>query len=256
MRRALLAAVAAAAVALASPAMAGGIPVIDVASLTQLVMTAKTDLQSLTELENQGVTLNNQLTQAKNIFASISHVTNASQLVGVLNELGLENPMPGNLATLEQLFDGAGVPGGYQGTVQRILSNINGYAPQGTDFQAGQINQSQVSVAGQQSLAEQMYEANSQRLTGIQNLQNQLAGAEDLKTSTDLGVRMQSEVAKGIAQNNQATSALMLQQAQQAQQQQTQEQAWRYSADKAGQDARAAVTAAEGGQVQLMTGGN
>ena len=94
MKRLLLASVCA--MALMPPARAE-LPVIDNASLVQLFQQVRQGLQELQLLQQQ-------LEQVMAVYNALSHVTDLASAVGVLQTLGIQNPLPINV--------GAGIKNG------------------------------------------------------------------------------------------------------------------------------------------------
>ena len=70
------------------------------------------------------------------------------------------------------------------------------YARAGDDFYAAETRRTQLATAGQVSIAQQVYEAASKRMDGLEELRRQIGQSEDPKTTLDLQARIGSESAQ------------------------------------------------------------
>jgi type IV secretion system protein VirB5 len=219
MKRVVLAGVCA--LALMSPARAD-LPVIDNASLAQLFQQVKQGLQELQLLQQQ-------LEQVMAVYNSLSHVTDLANAVGVLQTLGIQNPLPVNIGAVQGLLAGTGSTQGMLGSIGGLFNtNFDAnhvYTPTGDGFEATLLQRNATSIAGIQALAGQAYQSMSDRLNAMRQLQDRLATAQDTKDVEDLQARLQSEQAYIQSQSAQVqTLAIMQVAAYQSLQQQREEQ--------------------------------
>jgi hypothetical protein len=231
--------------------------VFDVSSFMQLVQQAERGVQELVLLKNQLGVSQDQYNQLITFYQSFSHLTNASQFAPTLLQQSTVNPLP-DIAAAEAALRGAGVgfSGNLAGSIQSMLAQIQVYKPSGTDFAAQQMNRAALASAGQMAAAEQLYGSSTQRIQGLQELQQQLSASADPKTTLDLTARATIENGLAQAQANQGIAMSVMQQAQQQSQVQQQDQAWRQGADNLENAAKSAASAAGAGTVQLTGAGS
>ena len=204
--------------------------VFDSASFGQLIQEAEHGTQQIAQLE-QVITINkNQLTELFTLYSSFSHLTNATQLAPLLLTESTIHSLP-EMAQLEGLLRGQGFTGTLASQAQGMLAKIQVYRPTGTDFAATQMNTAAQATAGQMAAAETLYNSNSERITGLQNLMTGLGGSADPKQTADIGARATIEGGYAQAQANQVMSLQVMQKAQEDSQQQQQDQAWRQGAE-------------------------
>ena len=213
--------------------------VFDSASFGQLVQEAAHGTQQIAELE-QVITINkNQLTELFTLYSSFSHLTNATQLAPLLLNQSTIHSLP-EMAQLEGLLRGQGFTGTLASQAQGMLAKIQIFRPTGSDLAATQMNTAAQATAGQMAAAETLYNSNSDRITGLQNLMTGLGGSADPKQSADIGARATIESGYAQSQANQALSLQVMQKAQEDSQQQQQDQAWRQGAENLVAQAKAA----------------
>ena len=212
-----------------SPAQAQ-LLVFDSSSFGELVDEAQNGLRQLVQLE-QVVTLSQQqLNEVTTFYTSFSHLTNVSQLAPFLLQQQAINPLP-EVTQIENLLRGQGFGSSLAGQSEAILARVQHYQAVGTDFTATEMNSNAQATAGQMASAEALYGSSTQRITGIEQLQGQLALSADPKQSLDLQARATMENGLAQAQANQSTSILAIQQAQADAEQQRVDQDWRKGAE-------------------------
>ena len=219
MKRVVLAGVCA--LALMPPARAD-LPVIDNAGLAQLFAQVRQGLQELQLLQQQ-------LEHVMAVYNSLSHVTDLANAVGVLQTLGIHNPLPVNISSVQSLLAGTGSTQGMLGNIGALFTtNVNAnhvYAPTGDSFEAALLQRNATGIAGIQAFAGQAYQSMSDRLNAMRQLQDRLATAQDTKDVQDLQARLQSEQAYIQSQAAQVhTLAIMQVAAYQSLQQQREEE--------------------------------
>ena len=198
------------------------VPVIDNASLGQLFEQVRQGLQELQLLQQQ-------LEQVMAVYNSLSHVTDMASAVGVLQTLGIQNPLPVNVGSVQALLAGTASPQGMLGRIGSLFNtNFDAnhvYTPTGDSFEATLLQRNATGIAGIQALVGQAYQSMSDRLGAMTQLQQRLATATDAKDVQDLQARLQSEQAYIQSQSAQVhTLAIMQVAAYQSLQQQREEE--------------------------------
>jgi type IV secretion system protein VirB5 len=205
MRRILLATTIAAPLFLAGTAKAD-LPVIDFASLTQLLNEVRTAAQQLAVLQQQ-------LQQIMGIYQMLSHITNINGIVAALGMLGIQNPLPVDIYAVQSLLAGRGGASGMLGSIGSLFNtnvgNSSIYSPTGNSFEALMLQRNGASIGGIQALAGQVYQSMSDRLPLLAQLQARI-GQGDQKESVDLNARIAVEQAYIQAQQTQAAALAMM----------------------------------------------
>jgi hypothetical protein len=217
--------------------------------LSDLYTTAQDTLKPITEIYD---TTSKQLAQLTTLYNAFAHVTNATQLVQALNSQFIHEPMLNDAVQLEQAFRGMGLTTSLMGKIQILMNQIQYYRPSNNDFAGWHLNNRSTATAAQIASAQDAYTAAQQNVTGLQQLMPSIA-TNDPKMVADLTARGTIETAKAVATTNQLMAASMLQQAQKDAARQQDEQAYRYSVDQLRTSAQAAIAAAQGGAVNLIT---
>lgn len=198
------------------------VPVIDGASLAQLLKEVQQAAQEIQLLQQQAQ-------QLMTIYTAISHVTDLSTAVSALDMLGIQNPLPVNPSAVQTLLSGSGGITGMSGSISTLFnSNWTAqhiYTPSGPSLEQTLIQHGATSIAGIQALSGQLYQSMAQRLPLLQQLQDRLGTAQDPKDVMDLQTRLAAEQSYIQAQGVQAqTLAMMQAAAYQERQQQEDEQ--------------------------------
>jgi type IV secretion system protein VirB5 len=229
MRRQILARAAAVAIGtgLAGPVRAQW-EVIDPANLEQ-------SIEQVAQLVQQLQLLQQQYEQLVRTYEAVAHLPDAAlnELARQLDVDRLRNALPGASGVLGSVMNGAGLgPGGFGVVVLGYLDENRVYTPDGADFQAEQLRRNATSVAGAQAMASELYRSAADRVSLLRGIERQLAGAVDAKAAADLQARLAAEQAYVQAQQVQAQSLAMWQQAQERNRLQRQEERRRQEIDR------------------------
>ncbi|MBN9982571.1 P-type DNA transfer protein VirB5 [Rhizobium laguerreae] len=168
-------------------AFAQGIPVIDETAIAK-------QIESITQLKSQLDTLNQQLQQAQQLYASLNKVTNMADVAGLLNNPSIRKALPQDFNAIEGLLKGSGT-GVFGTSASKFLENNSTYRTDANDFYAQELARAQNRNAGQMSLGQQIYDAATKRIDGIDQLRQQISAAADAKDIADLQARLQAETA-------------------------------------------------------------
>ncbi|WP_414603019.1 P-type DNA transfer protein VirB5 [Rhizobium laguerreae] len=168
-------------------AFAQGIPVIDQTAIAK-------QIESITQLKSQLDTLNQQLQQAQQLYASLNKVTNMADVAGLLNDPSIRKALPQDFNAIEGLLKGSGT-GVFGTSASKFLENNSTYRTDANDFYAQELARAQNRNAGQMSLGQQIYDAATKRIDGIDQLRQQISSAADAKDIADLQARLQAETA-------------------------------------------------------------
>ena len=175
------------AVGTATASLAQGIPVFDANALTQ-------QLQQLAQLKSQLDTLNQQLTQAQQLYGSLNKLTSVGDIAKLLNDPAIRKALPADFASVEKLMSGQGT--GAAGSSAAEFRSVNSvYSLPGNDFYSSELKRLGAQNAGSMSIGQQMYDAATQRIDGIDQLRQQIGQSQDPKTTLDLQARLQAESA-------------------------------------------------------------
>ncbi|MGR9556440.1 P-type DNA transfer protein VirB5 (plasmid) [Rhizobium leguminosarum] len=166
---------------------AQGIPVIDETAIAK-------QIESITQLKSQLDTLNQQLQQAQQLYASLNKVTNMADVAGLLNDPSIRKALPQDFNAIEGLLKGNGT-GALGNSASKFLDDNSTYRTSANDFYAQELARAQNQNAGQMSLGQQIYDAATKRIDGIDQLRQQISGAADAKDIADLQARLQAETA-------------------------------------------------------------
>ncbi|MBY3214320.1 P-type DNA transfer protein VirB5 [Rhizobium laguerreae] len=168
-------------------ASAQGIPVIDQTAIAK-------QIESITQLKSQLDTLNQQLQQAQQLYASLNKITNMADVAGLLNDPSIRKALPQDFNAIEGLLKGSGT-GVFGTSASKFLENNSTYRTDANDFYAQELARAQNRNAGQMSLGQQIYDAATKRIDGIDQLRQQISSAADAKDIADLQARLQAETA-------------------------------------------------------------
>jgi type IV secretion system protein VirB5 len=227
MRKSILAGAAALAVcATSAPAMAQW-TVIDPSNLAQAVQQVKQLTQQIQMMQQQYKTMMQQ-------YQAIAHLPQSAlnQLQSQLTVPQFRNPLSAGSADVGSIMNGSGLGSGALGSdLQTYLNQNRVYSPTGQDFQAQQMNRNATSVAGSQAMAADLYQSAASHIQTLQGLEGQLASAPDEKAVADIQARIGMEQAAFQAQQVQAQSLAMWQQAQERNQDERNDEARRQQID-------------------------
>ncbi|NKN10545.1 P-type DNA transfer protein VirB5 [Rhizobium laguerreae] len=168
-------------------ALAQGIPVIDETAIAK-------QIESITQLKSQLDALNQQLQQAQQLYASLNKVTNMADVAGLLNDPSIRKALPQDFNAIEGLLKGSAT-GAFATSASKFLENNSTYRTDANDFYAQELARAQNRNAGQMSLGQQIYDAATKRIDGIDQLRQQISSAANAKDIADLQARLQAETA-------------------------------------------------------------
>ncbi|ANL76452.1 type IV secretion system protein VirB5 2 (plasmid) [Rhizobium phaseoli] len=168
-------------------ASAQGIPVIDQTSIAK-------QIESITQLKSQLDALNQQLQQAQQLYGSLNKVTNMADIASLLNDPSIRKALPQDFNAIEGLFKGSGSDV-FGNSASKFLQDNSTYRTDANDFYAQELSRIQNRNAGQMSLGQQIYDAATKRIDGIDELRQKISSAADAKDIADLQARLQAETA-------------------------------------------------------------
>ncbi|WP_142781950.1 P-type DNA transfer protein VirB5 [Agrobacterium sp. T29] len=168
-------------------ANAQGIPVTDQAAIAK-------QIESIAQLKSQLDALNQQLQQAQQLYGSLNKITNMADVASLLNDSSIRKALPQNFNAIESLFKGSG-SGVFGDSASKFLEGNSTYRTDANDFYAQELSRVQNKNAGQLSLGQQIYDAATKRIDGIDELRQKISSAADAKDIADLQARLQAETA-------------------------------------------------------------
>lgn len=168
-------------------AHAQGIPVVDQTALLRWA-------SQLEAMKEQFDALNKQIAQAEQLYGSLNKLTNMADVASVLNDPSIRKALPQDFAAIEGLLKGNG-SGAFGESASKFLESNSTYKTTANDFYAQELARVQNRNAGQMSLGQQIYDAATQRIEGIDELRQQISSASDSKDVADLQARIQAESA-------------------------------------------------------------
>ncbi|MCO6180746.1 P-type DNA transfer protein VirB5 [Ciceribacter sp. RN22] len=171
----------------ATGAAGQGIPVIDQTAIAK-------QIESITQLKNQLDALNQQIEQAQQLYGSLNKLTDMADVAGVLNDPAIRQALPTAFSAIESLFNGNGT-GVFAHSSSTFLESNSTYRTSADDFYAQELSRIQNKNAGQMSLGQQIYDAATKRVDGIDQLREKISTASDAKEIADLQARLQAEQA-------------------------------------------------------------
>lgn len=174
---------------LASVGLAGaqGIPVTDQTAIAK-------QIESIAQLKSQFDALNQQITQAQQLYGSLNKITNMADVASLLNDSSIRKALPQDFNAIESLFKGSG-SGVFGDSASKFLEANSTYRADANDFYAQELSRAQNKNAGQMSLGQQIYNAATKRIDGIDELRQKISSAADAKDIADLQARLQAESA-------------------------------------------------------------
>ncbi|QFI69607.1 P-type DNA transfer protein VirB5 [Sinorhizobium alkalisoli] len=181
------AALAAALIVSAGTAAGQGIPVIDQTAIGK-------HIETIAELKSQLDALNQQIEQAQQLYGSLNKLTEMADIAGVLNDPAIRKALPADFNAIEGLFTGTDT-GLFGNSASKFLEGNSIYRTSADDFYAQELSRIQNKNAGQMSLGQQIYDAATKRIDGIDQLRERISTASDAKDIADLQARLQAEQA-------------------------------------------------------------
>ena len=106
----------------------------------------------------------------------------------------LRKALPSDFASIEGLLKGNGA-GVFGQSASKFLEGNSSYRTDADDFYAKELSRIQNQNAGQMSLGQQIYDAATKRIDGIDELREKISSASDAKEIADLQARLQAEQA-------------------------------------------------------------
>lgn len=225
---------------LTTPQAHAQLAVVDGPAFGQLLTEAKQGAQQIEQISQVITNGKAQVNELYNMYESFSHATNATQLATLLLQESTIHSLP-EMAELEGLLRGQGFTGTLASQAQVMLAKIQIYRPTGSDFAATQMNTAAQATAGQMASAEAIYNSNTQRVDGLQDMMTQLGTSDDPKQTADIQARVEIENGYAAAQANQVAALQVMQKAQADAQQQQQDQNFRRGAEELLAEANAAA---------------
>lgn len=217
------AALAAAIVLTASGAAGQGIPVIDQTAILK-------HIESIAQLKSQLDALHQQIEQAQQLYGSLNKLTDMADVASVLNDPAIRKALPSDFAAIEGLLKGEGT-GVFKDSASKFLEGNSTYRTDADDFYAKELARVQNKNAGQMSLGQQIYDAATKRIDGIDQLREKISTASDAKETADLQARLQAEQAFLQTDVLRMEGLRMVQQAQNQVDEQRKAEDWRQRMD-------------------------
>lgn len=198
------------------PAAAGGLPVIDVAALTQL-------MQQVLYWQQQIQAMANQLAQAQAAYRAITGGRGMEALVPITT--AARNYLPPDYQQLMDVANNASVTySGIANQVQAIMAAnavlTNGQVGALSPAQQRIVNQGRQAAAVLQMVTQQAQQNTSQRFGALQQLVTAIGAAGDTKAIQDLQARIQAEQTMLTVEQTKLQSLYQMAQAQELQREQ------------------------------------
>lgn len=214
----------AAALILSAGGAAGqGIPVIDETAILK-------HIESIAQLKSQLDALHQQIEQAQQLYGSLNKLTDMADVASVLNDPAIRKALPSDFAAIEGLLKGEGT-GVFKDSASKFLEGNSTYRTDADDFYAKELARVQNKNAGQMSLGQQIYDAATKRIDGIDQLREKISSASDAKEVADLQARLQAEQAFLQTDVLRMEGLRMVQQAQSQVDEQRKAEDWRQRMD-------------------------
>jgi len=201
---------------------------------------AANTLATVNQLKNQALQLKQQYDKmqeqlgiAQDAYNAISHLpdTALNQLAAEFNVDEIRDAL-GDVDQLRDVLNGGDI-GDLGAKAREFLEKNRKYTPTGTDQGATDLDVNAKSIAGSQAAASALYDSASKHVEALQAIEGQLATAKDAKQVADITARLQAENAYLQAQQVQAQSLAMMQEAQARSVEQQKAEARRKSLDDA-----------------------
>ncbi|WP_324764634.1 P-type DNA transfer protein VirB5 (plasmid) [Sinorhizobium meliloti] len=210
----------------ASGAAGQGIPVIDQTAVAK-------HIETIAELKSQLESLNQQIEQAQQLYGSLNKLTGMADVASVLNDPAIRKALPADFSTIEGLFKGNST-GVFGDSASKFFERNTTYRANADDFYAQELSRIQNKNAGQMSLGQQIYDAATKRINGIDELREKISTASDAKDIADLQARLQAEQAFLQTDVLRMEGLRMVQQAQAQVDEQRKAEDWRQRMDAMG----------------------
>jgi type IV secretion system protein VirB5 len=240
----LIACLAIGSISITGPRAEAQIPVTDVASLAQQI---KGYLQDLKSYATQLQQLQQEVQQVQwliSTYQSFVHDPSLGGAMALLNQVGIDNPLPVNPYAIQTLLNGQGGISGTLGALSTLsnssFSTNHVYSPSDGSWASQQLNANGNGIAGAQGTALQIFQQVSTHYPVIQALRARLLAATTPKDVADAQAQIGAEQAweQNASVQLQSVALLNTAQAQSSQQRQN---------EKLDQDIDAVLQAAPGG---------
>lgn len=103
-----------------------------------------------------------------------------ADVASVLNDPAIRKALPSDFAAIEGLLKGNGT-GVFGDSASKFLDSNSTYRTSADDFYAKELSRIQSQNAGQMSLGQQIYDAATKRIDGIDQLREKISSASDSK---------------------------------------------------------------------------
>lgn len=153
-----------------------------------------------------------------------------ADVASVLNDPSIRKALPSDFAAIEGLLKGEGT-GVFKDSASKFLEGNSTYRTDADDFYAKELARVQNKNAGQMSLGQQIYDAATKRIDGIDQLREKISTASDAKEIADLQARLQAEQAFLQSDVLRMEGLRMVQQAQNQVDEQRKAEDWRQRMD-------------------------
>lgn len=148
-----------------------------------------------------------------------------------MNDPAIRKALPADFSAIEDLFKGNGT-GVVADSASKLLEGNTTYQTNAADdFYAQELSRIQNKNAGQMSLGQQIYDAATKRIDGIDQLREKISTAGDAKDIADLQARLQAEQAFLQTDVLRMEGLRMVQQAQEQVDEQRKAEDWRQRMD-------------------------
>ena len=240
----LIACLAIGSILITGPRAEAQIPVTDVASLAQQI---KGYLQDLKNYATQLQQLQQEVQQVQwliSTYQSFVHDPSLGGAMALLNQVGIDNPLPVNPYAIQTLLNGQEGISGTLGALSTLsnssFSTNHVYSPSDGSWASQQLNANGNGIAGAQGMALQIFQQVSTHYPVIQALRQRLLAATTPKDVADAQAQIGAEQAweQNASVQLQSVALLNTAQAQSSQQRQN---------EKLDQDIDAVLQAAPGG---------
>lgn len=145
------------------------------------------------QMEKQLTALNDQLNQAKRLYDSFNKLTNAGDVVGLLNSTQFRKYLPTEFSQIESLVNGSG-SGTFASSLDSYLTQNRVYtANPGNAFYATELDRIARQTGTSHSIGQAVYNTAAKRVDELDKLRQQIAQARDVKDVLDLSARVQVE---------------------------------------------------------------
>lgn len=148
--------------------------------------------------------------QGTAMYRQVTGVRDLGSAVGVLQSVGIQNPLPVNPWAVQGLLNGTGNAQGMLGSLSSLYTGTGNantiYAPTLQSWVGQQIKQTGAGIAGTQATQLQLYKSAADRAPEILNLQQRIASATDQATRESLIAQLNAVQAGVANQQIQATA--------------------------------------------------